>query len=100
MLAAVTKIILSSFLRFHFQIFLFIRRHCLPQAYLNHNILTLYCECKKYWEFHNANKNQRKFPQRTIKRTTEFCEFGASGKRPAFIGVENERDKTEAKRGQ
>ena len=50
--------------------------------------------------FHNVNKSQRKFHQRAVQRTTEFCEFCASGKRPAFIGVGSERDKTEAKRGQ
>ncbi len=44
-------------------------------------------------------QNQRKFSQRTIKRTTEFYEFCVSGRRPAFIGVESERDKTEVKRG-
>ncbi len=52
------------------------------------------------YHFHNVNKNQRKFPRRAVQKTTEFCEFCASGKRPAFIGVGSERDKTEAKRGQ
>ena len=47
-------------------------------------------------QFYNVDKNQRKVPRRTIQRTTEFC---ASGKRPAFIGVESERDKTGVMRG-
>ena len=58
------------------------------------------CDCINACQFYNVDKNQRKVPRRTIQRTTVFCEFGASGKRPAFIGVESERDKTEAKRGE
>ena len=50
--------------------------------------------CMRKW------RNRSILLGQAVQKATEFCEFCASGKRPAFIGVESERDKTEAKRGQ
>ena len=49
--------------------------------------------CMRKW------RNRSSLLGQVVQKATEFCEFCASGKRPAFIGVESERDKTEAKRG-
>ncbi len=71
-----------------------------PPFWASSNIALMRANSKPPLEVVVADlENQRKVPRRAIKRTTEFCEFCASGKRPAFIGVGSERDKTEAKRG-
>ena len=101
--ATTTKILQLSFVGVIFCFVPFTPWHRVPHAHISYveiNVmLCTQCHYVNGYHFYNVNKNQRKFPQRAVQRTTEFCEFCANGKRPAFIGVGSERDKTEAKRG-
>ena len=105
MLASITEIRLPPCLGV-FPIFVpFTRRHRVPRMHTSwwHNIRYVACadlhRVKNGWLFHSVNReNEKSCQEKRFSERLIFTRFCANGKRPAFIGVGSERDKTEAKR--
>ena len=95
----------STALPWSFSIFVpFTRRHRVPRMHTSwwQNIRYVACadlhRVKNGWLFHIVNReNEKSCQEKRFSERLIFTRFCANGKRPAFIGVESERDETEVK---